>query len=487
MALDKYTRAAGASYAALALTFGIAISLNVLGVFLWARVDMTENQRYSLSDSSRDLVSNLDSELTITAYITEDMPPPALDLYLRDLLSEYESAAGGDLRVVFINPDEDEEKEAAIEDGVRFQDVQTLENDSIQVQRGMRGLVFKYLNQEEVLNIVQRDSSGLEYEITTTIMQMTQDKIKIGIVGGHGSPSMSQELQALAQWLPLYEVQEVGLGTEVPSDISALLIIAPSEAFPEPELHILNQFVMRGGSLGVFGGSLSVGLDQQSMQQGEIQVTAVDSGLNQLLNAWGVELSDSLVLDQRCRTEQVPVLTNQGMPALLRMPWLAWPIAQLDQAQQENPVTFRVDAAQLMFPAAVQRAAEVPAGVEFTSLIRSSETSALLEIGETGENVHPNSLRQFPSGAENGPQNLLVAIEGQLPSAFPTTGVSTEQGGEGETASTVDAPAQSTGEARLLVMGTGLPFLFVPPRERARLCTCSVAALESSSSSGATP
>ena len=75
---------------------------------------------------------------------------------------------------------------------------------------------------------------------------------------------------------------------------------------------------MRGGSLGVW-----VGLDQQSMQQGEIQVTKTESGLNQLLNAWGIDLSDNLVLDQRCRTEQVPVLTRQGMPALLRMPWLA--------------------------------------------------------------------------------------------------------------------------------------------------------------------
>ena len=156
------------------------------------------------------------------------MPPPALDLYLRDLLDEYEAASNGDLRITFINLDEDEEKEAATEAGVRFQDVQTLENDSIQVQRGMRGLIFNYLDSTQVLNIVQQDSSGLEYDITTTIMEMTQDKIKVGIVGGHGSPSMGQELQALAEWLPLYDVQEVGLDTEVPADIKALLIIAPS-------------------------------------------------------------------------------------------------------------------------------------------------------------------------------------------------------------------------------------------------------------------
>ena len=61
MATDKYTRAASASLVALLLTIGIVVSLNVLGVFIWARVDMTENQRYSLSDSSRELVGNLDS------------------------------------------------------------------------------------------------------------------------------------------------------------------------------------------------------------------------------------------------------------------------------------------------------------------------------------------------------------------------------------------------------------------------------------------
>ena len=93
-------------------------------------------------------------------------------------------------------------------------------------------------------------------------------------------------------------------------------------------------------------------------------------------------------------------------------------------------MTFRVDAAQLMFPAAVQRADEVPAGVEFTSLIRSSEASALLPIDETGENVHPSNLRGIPSRRCVGTPKSPGRCRRTAPSAFPTTGVSTEEGGE---------------------------------------------------------
>ena len=47
MAADKYTRASSASFTTLMLTIGIIVSVNVLGVFVWGRLDFTENERFT--------------------------------------------------------------------------------------------------------------------------------------------------------------------------------------------------------------------------------------------------------------------------------------------------------------------------------------------------------------------------------------------------------------------------------------------------------
>ena len=61
------------------------------------RFDMTENRLYSLSQGSERLVSNLEDDMEITAYFTSDLPAPfnATELYVRNLLSEYEAASDG--------------------------------------------------------------------------------------------------------------------------------------------------------------------------------------------------------------------------------------------------------------------------------------------------------------------------------------------------------------------------------------------------------
>ncbi len=55
---------------------GIVILVNILAVGWFARVDLTEEGLYTLSDASRATVGNLEDPVSIRAYFTADLPAP---------------------------------------------------------------------------------------------------------------------------------------------------------------------------------------------------------------------------------------------------------------------------------------------------------------------------------------------------------------------------------------------------------------------------
>ena len=97
-------RAASESLLFLAFVGGILILLNVLvAYFPSPRIDLTQNRLFSLAEGSKRLAASLDDRLDITAYFTENLPPPfnATERHVRDLLSEYAAASDG--RVIEIS------------------------------------------------------------------------------------------------------------------------------------------------------------------------------------------------------------------------------------------------------------------------------------------------------------------------------------------------------------------------------------------------
>jgi ABC-type uncharacterized transport system involved in gliding motility auxiliary subunit len=101
---------------------GILILLNVLvAYFPSPRIDLTQNGLFSLAEGSERLAASLDDRLEVTAYFTENLPPPfnATERHVRDLLSEYAAASNGQIIVRFVNPDDEEKQQAARADGVQ--------------------------------------------------------------------------------------------------------------------------------------------------------------------------------------------------------------------------------------------------------------------------------------------------------------------------------------------------------------------------------
>ncbi len=172
------------------LTTGlIVVNLLVLNIWLFPlgglRIDMTENQEYSLSLPTKDLVENLNEPLEITAYISEKNHPLLQPLVprIRDMLTEYEIAGTGMVTARVIDPTADPaaELEANQAYGIQPQPFQISDRYEASVVNAYFDILIKYGDEVAILNfgdLIQVDQTpfgievglqNLEYDLTSII------------------------------------------------------------------------------------------------------------------------------------------------------------------------------------------------------------------------------------------------------------------------------------------------------------------------------
>jgi ABC-type uncharacterized transport system involved in gliding motility auxiliary subunit len=460
MAQSKRSRASSESVAFLVIGGGILVLLNVLGLFFHSRVDGTQKELFSLSDGSLRLASSLKDRMEIVAYFSPDLPPPhnATERYVRDLLMEYRDASKGKIAVRIVHPQKDDEKQAAERDNVQRVQDQKLEADSFSVQEGYRGLAFHYLGDTKAIAAID-DTDGLEYEITQIIKEMSGEKVKIGVITGHNPPEQQNPMQmqmgmppqpspkvnSLKGYLPTYDVQEVKADKELSKDLKALLIVQPELPFTDTELRYIDQFVMRGGSLAIFGGAFKVEMNQPAPTG-----SAVDTGLNKLLDKWGLHMDGKIVADAQCGRARLP--TNFGIP--IAVPYPPVPIITFDDAQSKHPVLFRLDQSALPYTTSItlKDTLKSDKDVKRTILAKSTKTAWLMD----GEPVDLKARERWQVPGYTGPYVVGVALEGKLPSAFASVAASTPEGGDkGAPPSDIKAPERAEKPVHVLVFGSG--------------------------------
>jgi len=440
-------RKAAESVTFLAIAATVLVLANVVGYFWFGRVDLTENEIFSLADGSERLASELEDDLKITVFYTSDAPSAwaAHQRYVRDIVQEYASA-GSRVKLRWVDPDDEDEKTEARDAGATERILSGGSTTSATLVRGFAALVLEYQGEREVLEFPVPSTEGLEYEISTRIRQLAYDPLPIGIVSGHGSPTLEQGLSTLASALPNYELRPVDLSEEVDHELRALLIVDPTEAFTEPELRRINQFVMRGGSLGVFGGGLNLSLQGGQMGMGP-SASPATTELNDLLEGWGITIGTGMVAD--ARSIQIPMRTQMGFPIPVRFPPV--PTVRFDDDAQTHPVTFRVPYAPFFFSSPV-RVSDRFHELDGQVLGRTSEEASWL-LTESSISLAPRDPSEWQStvGEARGPFPVIVALSGELPTAFPEAAASTPDA----PAERIEAPAVAAATVRVLVVGTG--------------------------------
>ncbi|RMG72614.1 MAG: hypothetical protein D6722_05165, partial [Bacteroidetes bacterium] len=90
----------------LLLLIGIILALNLLADTFFARIDLTANKQYSLSEYTKETMDSLPQPLLITVYLEGDFPPNVREYQeaVRSTLLEMKQYAGGMLEFEFVDP-----------------------------------------------------------------------------------------------------------------------------------------------------------------------------------------------------------------------------------------------------------------------------------------------------------------------------------------------------------------------------------------------
>jgi len=349
----------------LVIVFGVIILLNVVSGFFYARLDFTQDKRYTLSEATKDILDDLDETVTVTAYFTEDLPAvySSIKNDFKNLLIEYSQASKGNVVYEFINPNEDQELEMeAMQNGVQPLLINMREKDQVKQQKAFLGAVLQYGEQKEVIPFVQQ-TGAMEYALSSAIKKLAViNKPSVAFLGGHGEPGLFAYQQAKAQLDVLYNVRSVTLSDT--SDgllpFNTAVIVKPDMPYAQWELDQLDAFLARGGNLVL---ALNrVDGDLQTMQ-GE----AVETGLEGWLAERGIIIESDFVVDKHCAS--VGVRQQQGFFSYTtQMPFHYLPMAS---EFADHPISKGLE--NVVFPFASSISYTGDTTITFTPLVMTSE------------------------------------------------------------------------------------------------------------------
>jgi len=199
----------------------VIVLVNVAGMTLFFRLDLTANKIYSISGASKEVVSTLSEPLTINVFFTRNLPAPYnnTERYLRDLLEEYATYANQyfNYRFYDVSPEEGdvsretrENQELARGYGIFPVQIRVIQKDEVKFQKAYMGLVMIHGDLLERIPTIT-STEGLEYKLTTTIEKLNNkisallglpEKIRVKLF-------LSSSLEAVASYLQISDLAQL--------------------------------------------------------------------------------------------------------------------------------------------------------------------------------------------------------------------------------------------------------------------------------------
>lgn len=386
-----------------------------------ARIDLTEQKLYTISEGTREILTGLEEPITLYFFFSDSASKDMVILrnYARrveELLQQYERVADGKINLQIIDPQPfSEAEDRAAEFGLQ---AIPLPQSGEQLYFGLAGT--NTLGEREVIPFFALEQEGLlEYELSRLVNSLAQpEKARVGLISGlpMGGGMNPMTGQPGAPWVvfeqirQLFEVSNLEHDiTEVPAEIDVLMLVHP-KALTEQALNAVDQFVLRGGKLLAFIDPLAEA-DQSQEAMMDAMADGKSSDLSPLLKNWGVAFdAEKVVLDARLG---MSVGRGQGQLPARHIGWLEIEQAQLNQ---DDTVT-----APLSLLTVATAGALLPiegAQTEFTPLFSSTTNSALISSSVfTGMQDPEVLLDDFTP--DSNKYHLAARLQGPAVTAYP--------------------------------------------------------------------
>lgn len=425
---------------------GLVVLLNIIGSLIYTRIDMTEDQRYSLANGTEGYlgeVEKLDSRILLKIYLEGNLPAEVKRFRnaVEDKLKEFKVIAGDRLEYQFINPNEGSEAEkSALNEYLYDKGKGLIPLEIVYTKDGEQsqmllwpGAVIEYAGATKnfiqllpgtpsgnpsvmdanFTNSIQNSINNLEYMLVTSMKRATQDKKeRIAFLHGHGELTYGETMRVRSLISPYYRVEDITLNDSIDAlkGVKGLIIAAPKQPFTDKDKYIIDQFVMKGGRLMCFLDKLTFPMDSL-YRKGVVHTTRLNTGLDKMLFDYGIKVNDNYVADVRC----APILIPSAKQNLL--PWFFYVAA----SQTKHPISRNIEPVMLRYCSElefVQSNKAVSSPVLTTST--NSTTSGLAPLISLGM---PNNYGKVPilvpnPDDENNKKCIAGLVEGAFQSHF---------------------------------------------------------------------
>lgn len=419
------------------------------------KVDVTDQQLYTLSDGTKAILGKLNQPLKIKLFYAKTAALKGPDQirffnsyyeFVRALLAEYVVASNGTVRLEVIDPRPfSDDEEQALRLGLKRFPITEEENFFfglvVQTEFGVEKTIPFFSPDRQ--NFVEYDIS---YLVDTAI---TRQKTRVGVMsslpvmGDDVSGYMAQMMRMQNQkpkpaWTIVehlrktYEVTEVATDVNDINDVDILVVIHPKD-LPEPAQFAIDQFVLKGGRT-------IVCVDPHCMadqpQRNPMQMTAQkqSSDLSRLLNTWGLDMAANTFAGDRSLLLEAPMGQNQRVEPIMGFLGL-----QPGCFNKDNVITTDLNLVRVLFAGVLRETAlpgERPAdadpnaggdaeqksavAIERTPLITTTDRGNSWAVSSSFELMFPDPAKlmgHFMDGSK--PVAMGYLVTGRFPSSFP--------------------------------------------------------------------
>jgi ABC-type uncharacterized transport system involved in gliding motility auxiliary subunit len=416
----------------LAIILFIAFNIVVNGNFKSARVDLTEDNLYTLSEGSINVLESMAEPVTLRFYYTEKTAQalPSLKAYaqrVQELLLEYQRASNGMIRLYTSSPQPfSDEEQRAKQYGLQSVPI---EGEPDPLYFGLAGT--NLLDGVETIPFFQPEKEDtLEYDLTKLIYKLSnQDRKTVGVISslqvdGEQYDPMKGEVASpdgAKPWAMMNELREMFDVTmlpkdirRIPSSIDVLVVVHPKD-FQDTTLYAIDQYVLAGGKLVSYVDPYAE-LDEPEKDPDNpmaAMLASRSSNMDELFKAWGIErASADVVADRKTATKVDFGARTDHQP----IDYVLWQSLDESNFNVDERITSALNRVNVATPGYFKILEDK--STEVTPLVSSSNEAMLVDKRVVQFRNDPVALlTKYEPGTLSYP--YAVRVQGAVTTAFP--------------------------------------------------------------------
>lgn len=413
----------------------IILLLNFISSFVFYRLDLTSEKRYTLSKATINLLEKLDDVVYVKVYLEGSFPAGFKQLrnQTKEMLDEFRIYAPDNIEYEFIDPSDNADKtqqnkifESLSKKGLQPINLEVKQETGTSQQLIWPGAIVSYRGRELPWQLLKtqigrspemqlnNSIQALEYEFASCIKSLTVNKKPIVAFANYNQQLDTLSLADLKKELSnFYTTKTISINgnSHALDSVKTLIIDKPDTTFSEQDKLVIDQFVMKGGSVLWAMDALNTNIDTLVAKSWTL-ATPYNLNIEDLLFKYGVRINNDMLIDMQSSAIPVNKATQGQEPRFELMQWVFLPLLT---PVNNHPISKNIDVVKVEYASTIDTIGTK--NINKTVLLRSSQFSKILP---SPVRIYLQMVLQQPNEAmfTDSYKPVAVLLEGSFESVY---------------------------------------------------------------------